>query len=277
MNTGMDISIQATQDRILAIFKCFDKFCNDNKIPYFSLGGTLLGAVRHGGFIPWDDDIDVGIPREHYDRFITLAAEMPTPYRVESRELDSQYIYPYAKVYDTNSIVTEDYIEPFTRGLWIDVFPIDGTYESSTLQWAHFKSVKFINAMTFIKTRRYSPDPSHHMKTNAKRLLSLGLSVVPERMLHSTLEWLLRRRSPRDSTASGNLLGRWGKREIVCSKMFTPGSTVEFCDMHVQAPASAAAYLGAIYGDYMRLPPEHQRVSGHKFTRVDFVSSYMNP
>lgn len=275
MNIHPVANIKCTQERVLAIFKCFDAFCTANDIPYFSLGGTLLGAVRHEGFIPWDDDIDVGIPREHYDRMLTLASRIPGPFRIESQELSPDYIYPYAKVYDTNSVVTEDYIAPFTRGFWIDVFPIDGTYENGMLRSLHFKAIKTINAASFIKSRHYNRKDSEGAKGIAKEIIALALCAIPQQLLRSLLNWLLRRRLPLRSSAAGNLLGRWGTREIVPSTLFTTAATVSFCGMKIRAPASPSNYLSAIYGDYMKLPPEHQRISGHRLTKVDFKESYI--
>ncbi len=275
MSIHKDVSIQCTQDRILSIFKCFDAFCKENEIPYFSLGGTLLGAVRHQGFIPWDDDIDVGVPREHYDRLLALASGVPSPFRIEAQEFSSNYIYPYAKMYDTNSLVTEDYITPFTRGFWIDVFPIDGTYDNAALRKVHFKAIKIVNAASFIKSRRYNRMDSPGIKRVAKEVIALLLSAIPQRFLRTSLDWLLRRRSPLESRAVGNLLGRWGTREIVPATLFTTAALVDFCGMKIRAPASPSDYLSSIYGDYMKLPPEHQRVSGHRLTRVDFNESYI--
>lgn len=267
--------VKRAQTRILEILRAFDAFCVENGISYFALGGTLLGAVRHGGFIPWDDDVDVGVPRCDYDRLLQLAANMPAPFKLEAHELDRAYIYPYAKVYDTNSIVTEDYIEPFTRGLWIDVFPIDGSYESRAMRWAHFKAIKFVNSLTFLKLRAYQAPDRQRRRAFIKRLVAACSQPLPEVLFRRTTDWLLRRRSPSTSAVVGNLLGRWGARELVPREVMFPGTKVKFCDLEIQAPASPDLYLRSIYADYMKLPPPHLRCSGHHFLRVDLEHSYL--
>lgn len=268
--------LDATQDRVFSILKQFDRFCRENEISYFALGGTLLGAIRHGGFIPWDDDIDVGVPREDYERMISIADRIPMPFRLESSECDSTYIYPYAKIYDTKSVVIEKYVNPFERGLWIDVFPIDGTYDNKSLQWMHFKSIQIMKGMISTKSKSYRIKDQNATKKIARAIMGLYLNIVPESALRSALRWLLRRKSPYKSNFVGNLLGRWGQREIVATQVIMPGIAIEFCGMTVHAPSAPESYLTSIYGDYMELPPEHERTSGHEFLKVDLNASYID-
>ena len=119
------------------ILKQFKKYCKKRSINFFLVGGTLLGAVRHKGFIPWDDDIDVAMLRDSYNKLIQFAKENPY---IDSKKrykilipLQKKHIYPYIKIIDTNTIAYEKYIkEEYANGLWLDVFPYDygaDTYE----------------------------------------------------------------------------------------------------------------------------------------------------
>ncbi|MEY8675637.1 LicD family protein [Thomasclavelia cocleata] len=123
------ISSQDIQSLELNILKAFKNFAQENNIIYYLCGGTLLGAICHKGFIPWDDDIDICIPRNSYDKLIELVKEdryiENTSYKF-CLPLDDNYIYPYIKVVDTNTIVYEkDIKKEYCLGVWIDIFPLD--------------------------------------------------------------------------------------------------------------------------------------------------------
>ena len=117
------------QKALLEIFKAFVAVCEKHHLRYYLIGGTCLGAVRHKGFIPWDDDIDVGLPREDYEKFIQLQDEFKdTPYFIQTWKSDPKYIYGYAKLRNSNTTYIENFYKhfQFNQGLWIDIFPIDG-------------------------------------------------------------------------------------------------------------------------------------------------------
>ena len=112
----------------LEILKEFIRICKDNNLQYYLVGGTCLGAVRHKGFIPWDDDIDVAMPRDDYDKFITLQDQMKKPYFIQTYKSDKNYIYNFAKVRDSSTTFVENFFacSQMNHGVWIDVFPLDG-------------------------------------------------------------------------------------------------------------------------------------------------------
>lgn len=123
------ISSKEIQTLELDILKKFKNYAKQHNISFFLCGGTLLGAIRHKGFIPWDDDIDICVPRDSYDKLIELAKENRfidgTNYKF-CLPLDENYIYPYIKIINTNTIVYEkDIKKEYCLGVWIDVFPLD--------------------------------------------------------------------------------------------------------------------------------------------------------
>ena len=140
------LSRQLSQDEIkdgeVSILRAFHEFCENNHLVYSLAYGTLIGAVRHKGFIPWDDDIDVVMPRPDYERFIGLAVSgvFPEGCRVQATEVDG-FIQSFAKVIDPSISVKSGRNRSETKEwLWIDVFPIDGLPEQKKQAFFYFKA-----------------------------------------------------------------------------------------------------------------------------------------
>ena len=116
----------------LNILKDFIKVCEKNNLRYYLVSGTCLGAVRHQGFIPWDDDIDVGMPREDYNKLITLQKDFNERYFIQTYKTDKKYLYNFAKIRDSETTYIENNFmtTQINHGVWLDVFPLDGfSYE----------------------------------------------------------------------------------------------------------------------------------------------------
>ena len=114
----------------LKILEKIDEICKKNNINYFLIGGTLLGAVRHKGFIPWDDDIDVGMLREDYEKFINVCLKngaLGKDYYLHCNESDNDYFIPFIKVKKNNTTFAEKNIENINthKGIFLDIFPYD--------------------------------------------------------------------------------------------------------------------------------------------------------
>ena len=111
----------------LGILKYIDSVCRSNNIPYCLDYGTLLGAIRHKGFIPWDDDIDISMKRDDYERFVELMqSNTPSQYRLLTDKTCEGYYYEYGKMVDTSTrLVETDIMEIPEMGVWVDIFPKD--------------------------------------------------------------------------------------------------------------------------------------------------------
>ena len=122
--------LKELQNVMLQMMIEIDRICRKNNIQYILSGGTMLGAVRHHGFIPWDDDMDIAMPRKDYDRFVEIAnSELPERFRLECYENTRDYPYNFGKVRDVNTIFKEKFTASLNinHGVYIDVFPMDYT------------------------------------------------------------------------------------------------------------------------------------------------------
>lgn len=148
------ISFEEHKKIQLSILRDIDVFCQKNQIKYFLAFGTLLGAIRHKGFIPWDDDIDIAMPRPDYNKFILSFNGMVDNLKVLAPEIDLDYYAPYANVYDTRTVLEEKGTShlKFEIGVKIDVFPIDGVPTNKIVYCFVSSIMRFYNQILFIKS-----------------------------------------------------------------------------------------------------------------------------
>ena len=126
-----DYDIRPLQLRILKILLAVDKVCKEHGLRYYIMAGTMLGAVRHKGFIPWDDDLDIGMPRADYDLLMSHSKEwLPKPYEAVCAENDPNYPLPFAKIQDADTTLIERMHLKYLGGIYLDVFPLDGVPQS---------------------------------------------------------------------------------------------------------------------------------------------------
>lgn len=111
------------QSQMFRLLRAFSEICEENGLRYFVVGGTLIGAVRHRGFIPWDDDIDVSMPLDDFRKFTELARELPGSFALQSEETDPRYPFVFAKLCDTRYAYDTGY-DNHPMGVYIDIFPL---------------------------------------------------------------------------------------------------------------------------------------------------------
>lgn len=253
------ISIRELQLKELEILKDFDEFCHKHSLKYCLAGGTLLGAVRHHGFIPWDDDIDVLMPRPDYIRFNQL---YNSKYLLKSPLIDKQWHYPFAKLMNTNIALREVSSTKVTY-VWIDVFPADGwpsSYDESVKYHQKHLCLTILNGASngmFMKSK-------HGMWRTFIKFALIGLlRFLPDGVISRYIDHSVSKKFPyNESKYVGNIV--WpGGRMIRSKKDFFDCTTrLQFEDSQFNAPKDYHDYLMQAYGDYMKMPPESERI-GH--------------
>lgn len=252
----------------LELLRTFIGVCEQLGLKYYLLGGTLLGAVRHQGFIPWDDDIDVGMPREDYEKLMARGqALLPEGLFLQSHVTDPEYPHNFAKLRSSNTTFVEYSLKNcrINHGIYIDIFPLDYYPEANTrLFWLE-------NMLLRLRiTYAFSPDI---LRPVTRFLRMFTLPLFP-----SLKKAVARRDALFRSVTSGsriaNHCGAWGAKEIVPAHWYGEGVELTFEGIPVQAPTEYKQWLKQVYGDYMQLPPEEKRIPHHFVDAFDTEKPY---
>lgn len=259
------------------MLKKFVSICEQLGLKYYLIGGTLLGAVRHKGFIPWDDDIDVGMPRQDYEIFVEKAGMfLPDYIFLQNFRTDKNMIFPFTKLRNVNTtyIETRSKYSKMNQGVWMDIFPLD-YYELNELKRNYqIRKVSIINMR--IGMEQYIV----HNKDRSfarKAIKKIAYKII--KMMYPTLTSAVKRvDSIYSSTAPSdiwvNKSGAYPGKEEVPIEWFGKGCYVDFENMKVSAPVEYDKYLKHIYGDYMTPPPVEKQVSVHDIEVIDLEKSY---
>lgn len=265
----------AMQYKLLMMLEYFHRFCIDNNIKYYVVGGTTLGAVRHNGFIPWDDDIDVGLPRDDYERLLQLFPKSNNQYIIESvYSSDKTFCYCFSKIYDTSTTLIENISKPIKRGIYIDIFPIDGVGNSKEEVVNTFKTISRKKDLLTLRTVKINNKRKWY-----KNVLLWSVQHIPESMIDNKklcieINDLCKKKRYDDCVIVGNLVGAWGKKEIMPKKLFGKPTLHKFENIEVYVQEDYDGFLTHIYGDWRKLPPEEKRVSHHDYI-LDLNHSYL--
>ncbi len=248
------------RQRELNILIAFANFCDEHELNYYLFGGSLLGAIRHKGFIPWDDDIDVAMPREDYERFYQLTKEdgiHSSRYRVIFYRDDSS-CYPFIKIEDTTTLVRPKYRdEKYYYGLWIDVFPLDTLPSEQKARHRMFKKALVLRFFAHTASADTSSAESG-FRLIIKKLLVPILRCIGIQRLNRIFDSYCAKYQGESTGQLGNICWAVGTRESMPTA-FLEKTTVEFEGHTFQTTKHWDYYLSKIYGNYMELPPESQR------------------
>ncbi len=244
----------------LDILISLDDYCRKNGLNYFLCGGSCIGAVRHNGFIPWDDDIDIAMPRKDYDIFVKNFSH--AKYRVLTGK-NRRYFLPFAKVVSTDTIILERNVETTPdMGVFVDVFPIDGLGTNYNKALRHIEKTRNL----FLKTLRGIWKP--HSIYKPKNLIKLAEKVyfyLFRTLFLTRIDKRCRRYRYEDSDFCGVAFGFYGKNEIMEKEYFDGYELRVFEGCHFRIPKRYDDYLKTMYGEYMKLPPLDKQKTHHSF------------
>jgi len=254
---------------LLEVFKAFITICNQYDLHYYCAGGTALGAVRHHGFIPWDDDIDVLMPRNDYNRLIALNCELSIKnYSIISAKNTKKFA-TFAKLYNKDTTLWEFKEIPFVYGVYIDIFPLDECSDDLDLFYHKYKKLRNIQRFYQLSQMRFSiRDIVYYYKVKNMNFFYKGLlSFLFPRFLsnHFRLQFLKVEESFMNQKGDHVVCscGEYFKKEYFEKRWFEGWEELPFEGLIVRVPKMYDAYLTFVFGDYMKLPPKEKQVSHH--------------
>ena len=265
------------QSKLLEAFSFFHNVCVENGLYYYASGGTLLGAVRHKGFIPWDDDVDVWMPRPDYERLSAiLGTEKRDKYIFETPMYNTgNHYYAMGKLYDTTTTMVEKTKFKDKKGVFIDVFPLDGLGKTETERNKIFRKMHFENLL--LASRVSVPRKQRSALKNMAIRIS---SLMPESVLNTEKMILKFDRQcaalPYEGCKyAGVLMGAYGMRDVVPMEWLKEPALYDFESIKIYGVRNYDECLTYIFGDWRKLPPKEKQVSVHDFELLDLEHGYL--
>lgn len=274
----IDVNLRELQLVELDILKEFIDICKNLNLRYFLAGGSVLGTVRHNGFIPWDDDIDVIMPRRDYDTFLEKGQNlMQKKYFLQTYKTDPEYTMGYAKIRNSETTFIEATVQKqnINHGVFIDIFPLDG----------YKPNEKIKNIIKKIKYKLYNIQIAKKYNTNTvKNIKSHLLTAIFDIIYGNNTVTQLLEKKEKIATHYD-----YDKSEYICpffdpvkaplslvfpKDYFGNGLVKKFEGIDVVIPQDYDAFLKQHYGDYMKLPPEEDRKPHHYNQIIDLKKSY---
>lgn len=255
----------------LEILLEFDRVCKKNNIHYNIYFGTLLGAIRHQGFIPWDDDIDVVMTRDNYNKFIKLHIDdINSDYFVQNYDTDSNFFRPFTRIRKNNTRYVQRHYKNLDihHGIFIDIFPFDYVSNHQNKEKLRYYYLHLLRRLNVIKNFGIEED-SNLIKKSIKYLID---KIIPQKWLNNHITKII---TYKNNTGYLNHLtdgtipfNNKYKKHLVSEEDFLNSRMCKFEGYEFPIPKEFDRILTNIYGDYMELPPEKDRVPHHQVIEI---------
>ncbi len=254
----------------LEIAKEFIRICDKFNLQYFLVGGSLLGAVRHKGFIPWDDDLDLGMLRDDYKKFIKCCNnELNQKFYLHCHVTDSKYWLPFAKLKKKNTFFDENAIKNLqtNKGIYIDIFPLDYVGDTNELKVKiQAKCIKYLGTVILLKRGINLPNASK-LRYKLLHIIFKPFSIKILAKIQEKIMSISNKTKPTYLVSFGSHYGY--KKETMPIDKYFPLTELEFGDIKFNVPKDYDFVLSKLFGDYMTLPPIELR-GGHHCIEVKF-------
>ncbi|MCQ2814958.1 MAG: LicD family protein [Bacilli bacterium] len=257
-----DISCEIIQKRIFDIALEIKRICDLHNIQYVLDAGTLLGAVRHGGFIPWDDDFDIAMTRDNYEKFRNACfKDLGKDFFLQDNTTDKKYPFDFLKIKLNNTKYTEPCMVGLNvrDGVYVDVFPIDNvTKHSSNIQ---AKMISFIRNVRWTKTH-YKCQPLY------KKIITFGFSLFPLSWINGYANHILMLKNKKQTNLVRKLCHPGKRKPAEPLSLYIDTQDISFNGVNFKCPKDYKILLENRYGDFMKLPPVEKRQPTHGIIEI---------
>lgn len=266
------LSIEEIQEVSVEILKKVADICEEQHLTYFLAYGTLIGAIRHHGYIPWDDDVDIMMPRPDYEKLLAYFRKNATslmPLQMMNDETAKDYPYMISRVSDSRYVLDVTNEKSYGIGIFIDIYPLDGLGNDRETALKLIDKGKNLSSLIFLSTRQYFH--KGNTKTIVKTLLKIPAFIYAKLcrkkfFVKKSLQ-LAALNKYKDSKYVGCVIWpTYREREIFDKDLFTESIMVDFGKYKFRTPKRYDEVLTQIYHEYMQLPPEEDRVAHHLYS-----------
>ncbi|MBF0819542.1 LicD family protein [Streptococcus acidominimus] len=263
----VELELQEVQRVALDLLIKFDKICKENSFRYSLGGGTLLGAIRHGGFIPWDDDIDIMMPRADYEKFLAYCQQHDCGFDCLSLNYTDHYFDLFSRISDRKTLLFDSSRElAYKVGVSIDIFPIDGLGNDDLETVKNFNKSRFKRELLVAsKWKKYFRSKTRTIAFEPIRFtLFLMSRFVDKQQLCKSVDAICQQHDFETSHYAACISGVYREKEIMPISSFKEYQSVQFEGHDFDIISAYDAYLTQHYGNYMQLPPKEKQVTHHR-------------
>ena len=264
------LKIREVQLLLLDLMKNLHQFLNNNQLPYYMIGGSALGSVRHQGFIPWDDDIDIGMFREDYEKFLKISNNFDSRYEIVNLRVVTNCDFCLTRIYLPNTKIDNPTIEKtcLDKRLYLDIFPLDNVPENEMERKKYEKRIKNCKRIISLTDVRDNGNPLPAMLI--KNILSFCLNPFRNLILKHTEKLMLKYRE-KETKLVCSLCSQYSfARQVMDKSVYGKPVLSKFEDAYFYIPEKFGQYFTTLYGaDYMDIPPESKRRKGYDIYLIE--------